>query len=289
METWLKQLEKILGLDLNLGKEADKIASTWSIMWERIGDNGGNALGILREQFAQVFGPPILSVMGKLFKFIDSHQDEIRNFFTGIRDNLSPVISKIWASIRDAYPDIRAFALEVWGELQRHWQAIAPAARMIGDGILNIAKAVGSFLKEHPRLVATVISGAVAWKTYSLASQGVSVVGNLIGGATKLAQGHIHRLNAIILENARLQKTLQPASLGISRVFSTIGRAAFAAVPAIGTMGASLMAAIVPALPVMLPAIAAAAGIAAMGLSSTEIGSRSKRSLSIILRRFATP
>ena len=154
----------------------------------------------------------------------------------------------------------------MWGELQRHWQAIAPAAQIVGDGILNIAKAVGSFLKEHPRLVATVISGAVAWKTYSLAAQGVSVIGNLIGGATKLAQGHIHRLNAIILENARLQKTLQSASLGISRVFGTIGRAAFAAVPAIGTMGASLMAAIVPALPVMLPVIAAAAGIAGMGL-----------------------
>ena len=108
------------------------------------------------------------------------------NFFTGIRDNLSPVISKIWASIRDAYPDIRAFAFEVFGELQRQWQAIAPAARMIGDGILSIAKAVGSFLKEHPRLVATVISGAVAWKAYSLAAQGVSVVGNLVGGATNV-------------------------------------------------------------------------------------------------------
>ena len=31
----VKQLEKILGLDLNLEKEADKISSTWSIMWER--------------------------------------------------------------------------------------------------------------------------------------------------------------------------------------------------------------------------------------------------------------
>ena len=55
----VKQLEKILGLDLNMEKEADKISSTWSIMWERIGDTGGNALGILREQFAGVFGPPI--------------------------------------------------------------------------------------------------------------------------------------------------------------------------------------------------------------------------------------
>ena len=261
-----EQVDNILASERSLQDAAQGVASTWSGVWGRIGVVGQNSLGILREQFAEVFGPPILALAHRFFNFIDSHQEQISNFFTGIRDGISPVISKIWNAVREAYPDIKQFATEVWTELRSQFSALAPAIRVVGDVIWGIGKTVGNFLREHPRLVATIISGIAVWKAYSLASQGISVVGNLVGGATNLARGHIHRLNAIILENARLQKTLQPASLAISRVFSTIGRAAFAAVPAIGTMGASLMAAIVPALPVMLPVIAAAASIAAMGV-----------------------
>ena len=261
-----EQVDNILASEQSLQDAAQGIASTWSGVWGRIGVVGQNSLGILRKRFAEVFGPPILALADRFFNFIDSHQEQISNFFTGVRDSISPVISKIWVSIRDAYPDIRKFALEVWGELKRQWQAIAPAAQMIGEMIWGIAKAVGGFLKEHPRLVATVISGVAAWKAYSLASQGISVVGDVIRGTTALAQGHIHRLNAIILENARLQGTLQTASLSVGKVFGGIGRAALGAIPGIGAMGGSLMTAIVPALPVMLPVIAAAAGIAGMGV-----------------------
>ena len=261
-----EQVDAILQSGLKLDEAAELMSNTWSGMWRSLGFTAKNTLSVIQDAFGETFAESFRNTAFKFFNFIESHQDEIRNFFTGVRDGISPVISKIWASIRDAYPDIRKFALEVWGELKRQWQAIAPAAQMIGETIWGIAKAVGGFLKEHPRLVATVISGVAAWKAYSLASQGISVVGDVIRGTTALAQGHIHRLNAIILENARLQGTLQMASLSIGKVFGGIGRAALGAIPGIGAMGGSLMAAIVPALPVMLPIIAAAAGIAGMGV-----------------------
>ena len=260
-----EQVDNILASERSLQDAALGVAETWSGVWRRIGVTGQNSLAILREQFADVFGPPILALATRFYGFLNAHQDEIRNFFTGIRDGISPVISKIWAVIQSAYPDIRAFAFEVFGELQRQWQAISPYAQILADGILNIAKAVGSFLKEHPALVATVISGAVAWKAYSLASSGVAVASDLIKGSVSLVQGHMHRLNATILENARVQGTLQSASLSISKVFGGIGRAAFGALPGIGAMGAGIWAAVAPALPIILPVVAAVGALGAAG------------------------
>ena len=261
-----EQVDNILASERSLQDAALGVAETWSGVWGRIGVTGGNALGILREQFGQVFGPPILALANRFFDFVNSHRDEIRNFFTGIRDGISPVISKIWAVIQSAYPDIRAFAFEVFGELQRQWQAIAPAAQVVGDVIIGIAKAVGSFLKEHPRLVATILAGVVAWKAYRLASSGVAVASDLIKGSVSLVQGHMHRLNATILENARVQGTLQSASLSISKVFGGIGRAALGALPGIGAMGAGIWAAVAPALPVILPVVAAVGALGAVGV-----------------------
>ena len=260
-----EQVDKILASERSLQDAALGVATTWSGVWGRIGVTGQNALGILRERFAEVFGPPILGLATRFFDFLNAHSDEIKNFFTDIRDGISPVISKIWATIKMAYPDIRDFAFEVWGELQRQWQAIAPAAKVVGDVILGIAKAVGSFLKEHPRLVATVLAGVVAWNAYKIAAGGVSVVNDLVRGSIKHVQGHMHLLNAKILENARVQGTVQTASLSISKVFSGIGAAAFGALPGIGAMGTGIWAAVAPALPIILPVVAAIGALAAAG------------------------
>ena len=260
------QVEAILESGLNLDEASEMMSNTWSGMWKTIGFTTRNTLDIMREQFGEVFAEPFRNTASRFFNFINSHKEQIENLFTGIRDGVSPVISKVWNAVRQAYPDIKQFATEVWAELTTQFQVIEPVIRPVGETIWGIAKAVGGFLKEHPRLVATLLSGVAVWKSYSLASQGISVVGDVIRGTTALAQGHIHRLNATILENTRLQGTLQRASLSIGKVFGGIGRAALGAIPGIGAMGGSLMAAIVPALPVMLPVIASAAGIAGMAV-----------------------
>ena len=259
-----EQVENILGTSLSLEDAASGVAQTWSGVWGRIGVTGGNALDILRENFAQVFGPSILGLATRFFDFLNAHRDEIKNFFTGVKDTLSPIISKIWAVIQSAYPDIRDFAVSVWGELERQWLAIAPVAKVVGDVILGIAKAVGDFLKEHPKLVATVLAGVVAWKAYSIASQGIAVANDLVRGSIKHVQGHIHKLNANILENARAQGTLQTASLSLKKVFGGIGQAALGAIPGIGAMGTGIWAAVAPALPIILPVVAAVAALGAV-------------------------
>ena len=155
--------------------------------------------------------------------------------------------------------------MDVWAELSRQLGYVAPVARAVGDTIMNIARAIGSFLKEHPRLVATVLTGVIAWKAYQIAAGGIGAVASLVAGASSLMGGHIHRLNAMILENARLQGTIQTASTSVGKVFSSIGKAALGAIPGISVMGGSLTAAIIPALPVILPVVAAVAALGAAG------------------------
>ena len=259
------QVDAILASNKTLKDAADDVKSRWSTTWERIGIISHDTLGVLQEEFAKAFGPSIVATAERLFGYIDSHRDEIKNFFTNIQDKASPVIEKVWNTVKQAYPDIKQFATDVWDELKNQWQAVEPAARAVWDVVWGITKAVGGFLKEHPRLVATVISGIAAWKAYQLAASGVSVIKDVAGGAIKLTEGHIHRLNAMILENARLQGTFQTASMSASRMIGGIGRAALGAIPGIGAMGGSLIAAMMPALPVILPVIGAAAALGAAG------------------------
>ena len=259
------QVNAIMESDRTLKDAAKETRNTWSATWEDIGNISQNTLGILQEDFATAFGPPILGTVKRFSGFISSHRDEIQNFFTGIRDGASPVIEKVWNTAREAYPTLRTFAKDVWTELRAQWDAIAPAARVVWNVISGIGRAAATFLTEHPRLVATLITGVAVWKAYSLASQGVQVVGDVVRGTMSMASGHIHRLNAMILENTRLQGTLQTASGSASRYISGIGRAAFAAIPGIGAMGGSLMAAVMPALPVILPVVAGAAALGAAG------------------------
>ena len=259
------QVDAILASKKTLKDAADDVKSRWSTTWERIGIISHDTLGVLQEEFAKAFGPPIVATAERFFGFIDSHRDEIKNFFTNIQDKASPVIENVWNTVKQAYPDIKQFATDVWDELKRQWQAVEPPARAVWDVVWGITKAVGGFLKEHPRLVATVISGIAAWKAYQLAASGVSIIKDVVGGAINLVGGHIHRLNAMILENARLQGTFQTASMSASRMIGGIGRAALGAVPGIGAMGGSLMAAMIPALPVILPVIGAAAALGAAG------------------------
>ena len=261
-----QQVDQILGDSKGLTESAKEVASTWSSVWGRIGKTGGNALGTLQEQFGQVFGPSLLSVAENFFTFIDTHKGEIKNFFTGIRDGITPVISKVWTTVKEAYPDIKQFATEVWDELRSQFELIRPPLEAVGGVIVDIATGVKDFLKEHPRLVATVISGVVAWKAYQIAAGGVSVATDLIKGSISHVRGHMHRLNAVILENQRVQGTLKSASLSISKVFSGIGAAALGAIPGIGAMGASISAALIPALPVILPVAGAAALLGGAGL-----------------------
>ena len=260
-----QQVEAVLESQRSLTDAADDVRTTWSFVWQQIGRTGTNAIGILQEQFASVFGGSLLQLAGRFYKFISSNQQQIRDFFTGIRDEVSPVIQRIWTSVRTAFPVVREFAMDVWAELSRQLGYVAPVARAVGDTIMNIARAIGSFLKEHPRLVATVLTGVIAWKAYQIAAGGIGAVASLVAGASSLMGGHIHRLNAIILQNARLQGTLQTASTSVGKVFSSIGKAALGAIPGISVMGGSLTAAIAPALPIILPVVAAVAALGAAG------------------------
>ena len=47
---------------------------------------------------------------------------------------------------------------------------------------MDIARAIGAFATEHPRLVATLITGVVAWKAYQIAAGGFGVVADVVKG-----------------------------------------------------------------------------------------------------------
>ena len=258
-----QQVQMILDSDLSLEESAEMMTDTWSGAWRSIGFSTRNSLSIIQEQFAKAFGGSIRDTVFRLFSFIDKNQDSIKNFFTGIRDGITPVVSRLWNVIRNAYPVIKSFATDVWRELKVQFEAVYPLIKAVGRVVMSIARAIGGFAREHPRLVATLITGAIAWKAYKIAAGGFGIILNTVKGTAALAQGHIHRLNAMILQNARVSGTLQTASLSISKAFSGIGRAALGAVPSIGAMGGTITAAIIPALPVILPVVAAVAALGA--------------------------
>ena len=279
-------VEKLQG-EGSLSKAADKVKSTWSAAWGRIGRIGQNTTELLQEQFATVFGPPIVASAESFFKFLQEHKDDIKKFFTGVKDTLSPIIKKVWNAVTEAWPDIKEFATEVWGELRGYWDSISPVAGWLADKIWSIAKAVGGFLKDHPKLVATIIAGTIAFKAYKIASGAAQTAFDFIAGGVSLAQGHFHRLNATVLGNQRAvggagqtaistgQKFLTmgknmlatkfPRFGGVVSGLGRIGTSALAALPGIGAMGAGLWAAMVPILPVVLPIIAAIAAVGAGG------------------------
>ena len=91
------------------------------------------------------------------------------------------------------------------------------------------------------------------------------MIADVVKGTVALASGHLHRLNAMVLANARTQGALQTASLSVGKVVSGIGRAALSAVPGIAAMGTGLLTALAPVLPAILPIIAAAAALGAVG------------------------
>lgn len=281
------QVDMILNSNVNMSDAAKEMANTWSRQWKRIGITSQNSLNIMREEFASVFGVSIVDTAQRFFDFLSSRQKQIRNFFTGVRDTITPVISRVWNTIRESFPDVKQFATDVWAELKKQWDAISPVATFVADKIWAIVKTVTGFMREHPRLVATVITGVAAWKSYRIAAGAVETVRDVIMGATSLASGHIHRLNALIFENIRVQGGLQKTTIttgqkfltmgkdlfatkfpnltGIAKGAANIGRSAFAAIPGIVAMGGSLWTATAPILPIVLPIAAGIAGIAAGG------------------------
>lgn len=281
------QVDMILNSDVNMSEAAKNMANTWSRQWQRIGIISQNSLNIVQEQFASVFGVSIVDTAQRLFDFLSSRQDQIRNFFTGFHDGVTPVVSRVWNIIREVYPDVKQFAMDVWTELKRQWDAIAPAAKFVADTIWSIVKSVGGFLRDHPKLVATVLTGVAAWKSYQIVSNIFGTASDAIRGFFSITQGHFHRLNAIVLGNVRAQGALQKTTLSTGQKFLTmgkdmfaarfpkfgavasgaanIGRSAFAAIPGIVAMGGSLWGALAPVLPVVLPVVAGIGAIAAGG------------------------
>ena len=52
----------------------------------------------------QYLGILYLQLATRFFTFISSNQQRIRDFFTGIRDEVSPVIHRVWTAVRTAFP-----------------------------------------------------------------------------------------------------------------------------------------------------------------------------------------
>ena len=257
-----QQVDLILDSTVSMGDAAEEITNSWSGAWGRIGTVAQNTRGILQQSFAETFGGVIVENAERFFDFVSSHQDEIQNFFTGIKDSISPVISRIWKTAKEAYPDLKQFATEVWQELKRQFDTVSPVLEWVTDKVIAIVKAVVGFVKEHPKLVATVLTGVIAWKAYRLATDAVKVGTDFVQGSIKMVQGHFHKLNAKVLENARLQGAFQPIARGTGQVLGNVGRMALSAIPGIGAMGTSMFAALAPALPIILPIVG---GVAAIG------------------------
>ena len=282
------QVNMALGNAGGLSDAADDMLSSWSATWGRIGRIGQNTMGILQERFASTFGPQIVEGAERLFTFMSAHTDDIHRFFSGVRDTLSPVIEKVWSTLKQAWPDVRSFALDVWEELQGYWNRLAPVATAFGNAIWSIVKPIVSFVAAHPKLVATVIAGIVAWKAYTIASTAVQTGFDFIAGGASLVTGHFHRLNAIAIGNQRVVGGVGNTALSTGRKFLEMGRnmlatkfprfstvisglgkigtSALGALPGIVAMGSGLWAAVVPVLPVVLPIIAAIGVVAGLGV-----------------------
>ena len=281
------QVNMALGQTSTLGDAADTMLQTWSSTWRRIGVIGQNTAGILQESFASTFAPVIVEGAQRLFDFLSEHRPQIQNFFEGIRDGITPVIQKVWGTVKTAYPDIKEFATEVWNELRNYWATISPVATAFAKAIGAILRPVVAFVKDHPKLVATVIAGIAAWKAYSIASMGIKAGFDFIAGGVALTQGHLHRLNAIAISSQRElgnagkvalstgQKFLNmgkdvittkfPRFTGVIKGLGSIGLAALGTLAPITAMGTAMWAAIAPALPVILPVIAAIGVLAGLG------------------------
>ena len=71
--------------------------------------------------------------------------------------------------------------------MRGYWDSISPVAGWLADKIWSIAKAVGGFLKDHPKLVATIIAGTIAFKAYKIASGAAQTAFDFIAGGVSLA------------------------------------------------------------------------------------------------------
>lgn len=284
LEQIIEDASIAVSADTNMAEQADKILNTWSKVWRRIGTTWTNTMNPLQEEFARTFGPSIVAVFEKLFDFIYSHKAEIGAFFGDVHDKLTPIILKIWGVIRDAWPDIRGFAVEVWSELSDQWANIAPIGKQFAEMLWSIVKPVVDFVREHPKLVATLITGIAIWKAYRLAVGGAQVVYDLVAGSVNLVQGHLHKLTATAIGNQRALANTGEAALSTGQKFANmtknvlatkfprfagviggikqIGISALASLPGIGAMGAGLWTALAPLLPV-IAVVAAAIGVVA--------------------------
>ena len=143
---------------------------------------------------------------------------------------------------------------------------------------------VVGFVKDHPKLVATVVTGIAAWKAYRFASDTVKVGFDAVSGVINLASGHLHRLDAAVLANTNRLGGLSDRVVGtrqnwagLSKAFvatkfprislfaqgvGTLGRNAIGAIPGIAAMGAGLWTALAPILPIVGAVVGGAALLA---------------------------
>ena len=200
-----QQVDSILNLNRQGLAQADEMAKTWTGAWRRIGTVGSNTIGIMQAEFGQIFGPPIVAVADRFFNFILSHREDINNFFVGVRDGITPVIEKIWGAVSKAWPVIHQFASETWSELSAQWTPAIGVIRDAGKAILPLIRAVTDFITENPKLTATLLTGAVAWKGLSMASNAAQVGFDATAGVISLVSGNVARLDGQLLAQASTQ------------------------------------------------------------------------------------
>ena len=107
-------------METSISAASDRLKSALSVASKRFFlaiDDDGNFVSILDRMSARV---------QKFSAFIDANKVGIQNFFVGVKDTVTPIIQRVWTAIRNAYPDIKTFATEVWQELRSHWNTIAP-------------------------------------------------------------------------------------------------------------------------------------------------------------------
>ena len=284
LEKIIKDAERLAHVDIDIQAEAEVLLNTWPKVWKRIGESWSAIMVPLQKEFATAFGPPIVAVLESLRDFIKKHKVDIANFFTGIRDGITPIVGRVAEAVKAAWPTIKQFATEVWGELRRHWDTIAPVAGFLADKVWGLAKAITGFVTDNPKLVATLIIGAGVWKAYKIASGGVQAVFDGLSGVTSLLQGHFHRLHSTAMLNQMemgktgkvakstgrkfldmgkdMLATKFPRFASLITGIGSVGKAAIASIPSIAAMGAGLWTALAPA----LPFIAAGAAIAGIGI-----------------------
>ena len=210
---------KRLSWRTSISAASDRLKSALSVASKRFFlaiDDDGNFVSILDSISARV---------QKFSAFINAHKADIQNFFVGVKDTVYRLSFKGCGVLSERLILTSKRLLLKFG---KSYEAIGTLSLLIASAFANavwaLLRPVLVFVKEHPKLVATVLTGIIALKAYRFATNTVSIGYDLLAGGVSLLQGHYHKLNATVIGNQRALAKVGSVSVSTGRKFLDMGK-----------------------------------------------------------------